>query len=188
MNLISVITPDVIRSCLTDIVRAKMEVDSNNFGGVMFERDLAAALRKSGHIVYTQRQIETLMESGQSFDFGVTYSEFKRNQKDIDSEVYASDLFLFDRVDDTFVLVDSLSLKTSINDNDGSSMFIANDAEGVIYDRFKDDDINYSVGKVMMVSLNTDNLQFSVDYFDGQIVDVVGLFRQNDVTEERVVK
>lgn len=187
MKLISLITPEIIRDCLTDIVRAKMEVDSNNFGGVMFERDLAAALRKSGHIVYTQRQIETLMDSGESFDFGVAYDQFKRNQKDINSDVYASDLFLFDRVNDIFVLVDSLSLKTSINDNDGSSVFIANDAEGVIYDRFVDDITDFNVGKVLIVSLNTDSLQFSVDYFDGQVADVAGLFRQNDVTEERVV-
>ena len=186
MKIINLITSDIITGCLSDIVRTKFEVDSNNFGGVMLERDLAKALRDNGHYVYTQRQIETLMDNGVTFDFGgYSYTEFKKNQKNINSDVYASDLFLFVKVDDTLVLEDSLSLKTSINDNDGSKVFLANDAEGVVYDRVTSDNTEFSVGQVMIVSLNTENLQFSVDYFDGQICDIVGLFKSNKVTTSK---
>tara|TARA_Y100000768_G_scaffold374040_1_gene343354 strand:+ start:724 stop:1518 length:795 start_codon:yes stop_codon:yes gene_type:complete len=188
MKLISLMTADILRDCLSDIVKTKFEVDSNNFGGVMLERDLAKALRDNGHYVYTQRQIETLIDSGVEFVFpgNVSYEQFKRNQKDIDSDVYASDLFLFMNYDDTLVMEDSLSLKTSINDNDGSKVFLANDAEGVVYDRLTSGETLFDVGQVMIVSLNTKNLQFSVDYFDGEICDIVGLFHDSVVTTSKV--
>lgn len=187
MKLVSLFTTEILTECLKDIVVAKQEVDSNNFGGVMLERDLAKALRNHGHHVYTQRQIETLMNNGVTFDFGNrSYKDFKRDQKNITSDVYASDLFLFSKNGVNLVLEDSVSLKTSINDNDGSKVFLANDAEGVAYDSVVSDETEFSVGQVMIVSLNTKNLQFSVDYFDGQICDIVGLFKSNKVTTDKV--
>jgi len=187
MNLISLITADMITDCLQSIITVKREVDSNNFGGVMLERDLAKSLRECGHYVYTQRQIETLLDSNVAFDFnGVEYTQFKRDQKDINSSVYASDLFLFDKQGEVFHLVDSISLKTSINDNDGSKVFIANDAEGVTYDRIVAGELDTKVGQVMIVSLNTDTLNFSVDYFDGELNDLVSVFYKNKVTDENV--
>ena len=187
MKLISLITADMITDCLQSIITVKREVDSNNFGGVMLERDLAKSLRECGHYVYTQRQIETLLDSNVVFDFnGVEYTQFKRDQKDINSSVYASDLFLFDKQGEVFHLVDSISLKTSINDNDGSKVFIANDAEGVTYDRIVAGELDTKVGQVMIVSLNTDTLNFSVDYFDGELNDLVSVFYKNKVTDENV--
>ena len=186
MKIVNLITSDIVTECLGDIIKTKFQVDSNNFGGVKFEADLAQALRKSGHYVYTQREVETLIDNGVKFEFGVTFSEFKKNQKDINSDVYASDLFLFELVDGVLVFVDSVSMKTSINDNDGSKMFIANDAEGVVYDRLLSDEAEFSLGQVLMVSLNTETGKFSVDYFDGEVIDLVSLFKDSKVTNEKV--
>ena len=186
MKLATLITSEIVGGCLADIARTKFEVDSNNFGGVMFERDLAAALRKEGHYVYTQRQVETLIDNGTTFDFGGRdYHQFKKDQKDIKSDVYASDLFLFNKTDDSFALVDSLSLKTSINDNDGSKVFIANDAEGVVYDNLIQNKTNFSLGQVLIVSMNTNTGAFNVAYFDGIVSELTSLFVNNKVTEEK---
>ena len=185
-KLIDLISSDIVTECLNEIIRVKFEVDSNNFGGVMFEKNLAEALRKNGSYVYTQAQVETLIDGGVSFDFGCEFSEFKKSQKDITSDVYASDLFLFEKVENTLVLIDSLSLKTSINDNDGSQLFIANDADGVVYENIVNGNTSFTVGSVMMVSLNTENLKYSVDYFNGEVEDVVGLFTESSVSEEKI--
>jgi len=187
VKLVSLITAEMITDCLQSIITVKREVDSNNFGGVMLERDLAKSLRDCGHYVYTQRQIETLLDSGVAFNFnGVEYTQFKRSQKDINSPVYASDLFLFSKQDEVFHLVDSISLKTSINDNDGSKVFIANDAEGVTYDRIVAGNLDTEVGQVMIVSLNTETLNFSVDYFDGELNDLVSVFHKKEISNESV--
>ena len=186
MKLATLITSEIVGGCLADIARTKFEVDSNNFGGVMFERDLAAALRKEGHYVYTQRQVETLIDNGTVFDFsGRPYHQFKKDQKDINSDVYASDLFLFTKDGDSLVLVDGLSLKTSINDNDGSKVFIANDAEGVVYDNLVQGNVGIGLGQVLIVSMNTNTGEFNVSYFDGLVSELTSLFRSNKVTEEK---
>ena len=186
MKIVDLITSEIVTDCLSDIIKTKFQVDSNNFGGVKFEADLAQSLRNSGHYVYTQREVETLIDNGVTFEFGVTFSDFKRNQKDINSTVYASDLFLFEKINDVLNFVDSVSMKTSINDNDGSKIFIANDAEGVVYDRLISDEAEFSLGQVLMVSLNTQTGKFSVDYFDGEVIDLVGLFKDSKVTNEKV--
>ena len=186
-KLVNIVTSDIIKSCLSSIAQTKFEVDSNNFGGVMFERDLAAALRKDGHYVWTQRQVETLIDNGSKFDFGGrSYAQFKKDQKDITSNVYASDLFLFDSVNGVFVLVDSVSVKTSINDNDGSKVFIANDAEGVVYDNLLADNAEFGVGQVLIVSMNVSTGAFNVAFFDGLVEELVMLFKNSKVTDERM--
>jgi prepilin-type processing-associated H-X9-DG protein len=153
----------------------------------MFERDLAAALRKNHYHVYTQRQIETLLDNDVQFDFGGRdYKQFKKDQKNIYSDVYASDLFLFWMENNVLVLIDSLSLKTSINDNDGSKVFIANDAEGVVYDNLIKDNSDLKLGQVMIVSMNTHTGDFNVAYFDGSVTDLVGLFHNTKTSKEKI--
>lgn len=186
MKLVNLITSDIVAGCLSDIARTKFEVDSNNFGGVMFERDLAAALRKEHYHVYTQRQVETLIDNGTKFDFGGRdYHQFKKDQKDINSDVYASDLFLFWMEEGTLNLIDSVSLKTSINDNDGSKVFIANDAEGVVYDNLVAGETEFNLGQVLIVSMNTKSGAFNVAYFDGQVTELTSLFLNNNITTEK---
>lgn len=185
-KLVNLIDSALIEACLTDIILAKMEVDSNNFGGVMLERDLAQALRVAGHYVYTQRQIETLQTAGCLFDFGVDFSTFKRNQKDIRESVYGADLFLFDKQEDVFVLIDCLSLKTSINDHDGSPVFIVNDAEGVIYDSYLRGETDFNIGSVLFVCLNTKNGKFNVSFFNDTVESITSVFAKDETDADKV--
>lgn len=187
MKLYQLIDQKMVTECLSDIALTKLQTDSNNFGGVMFERDLAKKLRQKGFYVWTQREVETLIDNGQIFDFGCNLAEFKRRQKNIDDVVYASDLFWFDYDNGLFRLIDSLSVKTSINDNDSSKVFIANDAEGIVYDRLQSNEDNFTIGQVLMVSMNTDNLTFSVDYFDSTIQDLVSVFQESEDKGDKMV-
>jgi hypothetical protein len=184
MRLIDLITKEMLEPCMNEILKARMELDSTNFGGAMLERDLGAQLRKQGHWVYTQKQVETLYKEGVKFDLGCSLAEHKRNVANIRHEMYAADLLLFDKKNDEFVLVDGMSMKTSISDKDGDKIFIVNDAEGVIADRFSNDVVDYSVGRVMMVVMNTESSQYYVAYFDGNVGSLTSMFSDYAETDK----
>ena len=186
-SLKSIITEDIITDSLNDIVATKFQCDNAAFGGVMVEIKLSSNLRKSGYIVYTQKEVETLYSMGHSFEFGgLTMAEFKKAQKDITSPYYASDIFLFSKVGNTFILEDWVSLKTSINDNDGSKVFIVNDAEGYIYPRILSGDVDFKIGKVLIISMNTVSLNYSADWFGDTVGSITSLFSDMKVEEGKV--
>ncbi len=120
-------------SAITAVLKKRLTSDIASIGGAEFESYLSYNLSNKKYKVLTQKMIETLQRTDRAqLYFGdYTFPELMEESHHIGSDFYAVDLFAFTKDGDQYYYEDHISLKTSVSATD-SSMFLVNDAEGVI--------------------------------------------------------
>lgn len=172
---------------VAEVVKWRSNSDIASIGGAVFESELAAALTDETYVVYTQKEVSTLVDEGVSFEFPKPWVTIQAEAHWIGSPFYAADLFEFKREADTLVMTDLVSLKTSVTDSK-ANVFVVNDNEGIVYPNHIDGKETY-LGKVLTAIIRPAQGVFTVFYFDGNLSDIVyGLSSSLDAKDNLVFR
>ena len=163
-------------TAITAVLKKRLTSDIASIGGAEFESYLSYNLSNKKYKVLTQKMIETLQRTDRAqLYFGdYTFPELMEESHHIGSDFYAVDLFAFTKEGDQYYYEDHISLKTSVSATD-SSMFLVNDAEGVIVPSVLNGDDLY-LGKVLMISVRFPPEgvgTYDAYYFDGYLSSVI---------------
>ena len=168
---------------VAEVVKWRTNSDIASIGGAVFESKLAEALCDDDYVVFTQKEVSSLVDEGVSFDFPVSWDTIKNESHVLGSPFYAVDLFEFER--DGLVMTDAVSLKTSVTDSN-SNVFVVNDNEGVVVPNYINGDDTY-LGKVLTAIIRPTEGTFSVFYFDGYFSEVVDSLEMNTDKKDNLV-
>lgn len=170
---------------VAEVVKWRMNSDIASIGGAAFEAALAEALSNESYVVYTQKEVATLVEKNAPFKFPVPWETIQEQSHLIGSPFYAVDLFEFERVGGTLVMTDLLSLKTSVTDSN-ALVYVVNDNEGVVCPNYLDGKDTY-LGKVLTAIIRPSLGVFSVFYFDGNFSEVIAGLSPNKDSKDNLV-
>ena len=153
----------------------RLRSDVNAVGGALLEQELTKALSDETYVCLTNRMVETLDKAGHHFVFpdDLSLSDVLKLTKDMDNDYYATDLFLFERpVDKTWKYVDSISLKTSFSDNDGTMVNLVNDAKGEVIEALENGGDIY-LGQTLLILVNMKKGNYQIVWIDDTIQGLV---------------
>jgi hypothetical protein len=154
----------------------RLKSDVNAVGGALLEQELTFALTDDKYVCLTNRMVETLDRAGQHFIFpeDMSLSEVMKKTKEMDNDFYATDLFLFERPSDNeWMYIDSISVKTSLSDNNGVMVNLVNDANGEVIEALENGGDVY-LGQTLLILLNMKKGDYEVVWVDGTIQELVG--------------
>lgn len=164
-------------------ITIKVATDSAQAGGVMLEMDVEQLVNdilnkiNSPFIMMTNKGISRHLRRGYSFDFSSiganNLDEFKSLIKTSNSFVSSADVYLFERIDNNFRLVDAQSFKTSTSD--ASNIYLHNDADGSIFEGV----INRAhpnFGQILMLDFSPTTGNCIIYLIDGNMSKLVDLF------------
>ena len=165
--------------------------DINAIAGGTMELNIINRFNKLSktHRLYNLKAVEILLGQGFVFNFGTLPSlkQLKLECKKTVSQFSASDFLLFEKNNGVYKLVDSVSLKTSIDASFSSPVFLHNDAEGEIYDLYSNSLIvTDNIGQIVMIVKRGQAIK--VYHFDGSLSKLFGSTckvksnKHNDIT------
>tara|TARA_R110000824_G_scaffold234692_1_gene423331 strand:- start:368 stop:1204 length:837 start_codon:yes stop_codon:yes gene_type:complete len=190
MELIRLITQDVLKQAIEESYATKCISDSNAAGGAICEAKLCSRINRvlkgedSNLFCITQKQLDSAVKRGNYnpiFPNNRNWFQFRKDIKKAFHPYSASDLFLMEKQNDVVRFVDAISLKTSFSQR--PTFVVHNDANGEIYNAVNGQGFMEgaaSIGKILQVSLNTKTAGVEVFYFDKQFPDLIEMFHPFD--------
>lgn len=185
----------IFKKALESSIIAKVATDSAQAGGVMLEMNVeeasneVLAVANSDLIIMTNMGVIRHIRRGFDFDFssvGATdYQDFRSLIKTSDSIVSSADIYLFKKVENTFILMDAESFKTSTSDS-SNMIYLHNDADGSIFNglsKTKQPDF----GQVLMLDFSPSSGVCRIYLAEGSMSKFTELFSEPTLKEGEVV-
>lgn len=161
----------IVEDALIASKRMRMASDVNAVGGAIFEQAICMSYnsRSSDYRLLTIRLIKSLATNcNYKFDFlpfATSFSDLEGKSKKDYGLLSAADLCLFKKISGVYVLVDFASLKSSIDPENPTSVYIHNDASNFIHESLRDGaNLDRVIGNVIIAMLRGND--YRIYHFD----------------------